>query len=343
MAKRPTIDELARVAGVSVATVDRVLNRRLPVRPETARRVFEAANRIGFHATGLIGQRLREDLPEVKLGFLLLKAGQQFYSEFARELERAALAVSSHRCLCTVDFAGSQAPDEVLSRVEALSRRAQALAVVAPEHPSLTALVESLKARGVPVFALLSDFAAGVRHAYVGLDNGKSGRTAAWTIANCAPQPGKVALFVGSHRFHGHELREIAFRSYFRERAPEFTVLDTLVNLETRQLTHDALVDLQARHPDLVGAYVAGGGMEGAISALRAMPPETRPVAVCHEITPESRAALAETLLTMIIATPLARLCAELVNQMVHAVSNPETASPSQVFLPFDVFLPENV
>ena len=37
MAKRPTITDLARISGVSVATVDRVLNNRLPVREETAR------------------------------------------------------------------------------------------------------------------------------------------------------------------------------------------------------------------------------------------------------------------------------------------------------------------
>ena len=66
MAKRPTIADLARDAGVSVATVDRVLNGRLPVREETARRVYEAANAIGYHAAGLIRQRLQQDLPQYR-------------------------------------------------------------------------------------------------------------------------------------------------------------------------------------------------------------------------------------------------------------------------------------
>ena len=43
MAKRPTIADLADAAGVSIATVDRVLNRRHPVKETTALRVFEAA------------------------------------------------------------------------------------------------------------------------------------------------------------------------------------------------------------------------------------------------------------------------------------------------------------
>ena len=82
--------------------------------------------------------------------------------------------------------------------------------------------------------------------------------------------PGKVACFVGSHRFHGHELREIGFRSYFRENAPEFEVVDTLINLETRRRSPmRRRSTLLQKHPDLVGFYVCGGGMEGAISAIR--------------------------------------------------------------------------
>lgn len=343
MAKRPTIEQLAAASGVSVATVDRVLNQRLPVRAETARRVLEAATRIEFHASGLIGQRLRGNLPEITLGFLLLKTGQEFYGEFARQLEAAAAAAQGVRAACLIDHVASQAPAEVVAKLEALAGQARAIAVVAPEHPTLNAAVEQLKERGVPVFSLLSDFGAGVRKAYVGVHNGKAGRTAAWMIARCARRSGKVALFVGSHRFHGHELREMGFRAFFREEAPEFTVLDTMVNLETRQLTHDALLGLAEKHPDLAGVYVAGGGMEGAISALRAMPPERRPVAVVSELTPESRAALSENLLSMVIATPLERLSRELVRLMVQAAQGEGGEAGSQTFLPFEVHLPESV
>ncbi|RVP13966.1 LacI family DNA-binding transcriptional regulator, partial [Sinorhizobium meliloti] len=79
MTKRPTIADLARASGVSVATVDRVLNGRHPVREETARRVYDAAKTIGYHAVGLLRQRVFEDLPQYSLGFLLQKPEQSFY------------------------------------------------------------------------------------------------------------------------------------------------------------------------------------------------------------------------------------------------------------------------
>ena len=70
MANRPTISDVAREAGVSVATVDRALNGRERVREETVKRVYEAAHRIGFRAANLLKLRLLADLPEVRFGVL---------------------------------------------------------------------------------------------------------------------------------------------------------------------------------------------------------------------------------------------------------------------------------
>jgi LacI family transcriptional regulator len=343
MAGRPTIADLAREAGVSVATVDRVLNGRHRVREETARRVYEAANAIGYHAAGLIRQRIQQDLPHYRLGFVLQKPRQYYYQSFARELEAAARAAPRMRIDAHIDFTESQTAADVIAKLKEVAARAQAVAMVAPDHPMLSAAVQELKDKGIPVFSLLSDFAPGIREGYLGLNNRKVGRTAAWVIANTAKKAGKVAVFVGSHRFHGHELREIGFRTYLREHAPGFHILDTLINLETRQITHEATLDLLQRHPDLVGLYVAGGGMEGAISALREANAAGRVVAVCNELTPETRAALADEIMMAAIATPLPRLCAELVALMVRAIEAGAAETPGQTFLPFDFYISENI
>ncbi|HRM74265.1 MAG TPA: LacI family transcriptional regulator, partial [Paracoccus sp. (in: a-proteobacteria)] len=77
-----------------------------------------------------------------------------------------------------------------------------------------------------------------MRESYFGTNNLKVGRIAGWFISKLARHPGKVGLFVGGPRFHGHELRETGFRSFFRDAAPDFQLLDTQINLETRQLTY---------------------------------------------------------------------------------------------------------
>ena len=45
---RPTTKDLAKAAGVSLATVDRVLNERANVSEQAVRKVHEAIERIGF-------------------------------------------------------------------------------------------------------------------------------------------------------------------------------------------------------------------------------------------------------------------------------------------------------
>lgn len=343
LAKRATIADIAVASGVSVATVDRVLNGRLPVREDTARRVYEAAESVGYHAAGLMKQRIEQEIPRYRLGFLLQQPGQLFYQAFARELQNAVAAASDFRGLAQLEFLDTQTPQEVSTRLKALGTRCQAVAMVAVDHPQITAAVAELKARGVPVFALLSDFAAGVRETYLGVDNRKVGRTAAWMIAKTAQRPGKIGLFIGSHRFHGHELREIGFRSYFREYAPQFDILETRVNLEADSLAHESTIELLQRHPDLVGLYVAGGGTEGVIAALREENMAGKLVAVCNELNAASRAALLENIVTMTISTPLPTLSRETVVQMGNAIRNGAADTPGQLFLPFDINIVESI
>jgi LacI family transcriptional regulator len=342
MARRPTIADLARESGVSVATVDRVLNARHPVREETTRRVYEAATTIGYHAAGLIKQRLQQDLPQYRLGFILQRPIQPFYQSFAKEIESAVAGARHFRGIAQIDFVEAQTPTEISRRLRDMAARSRAVAMVSVDHPTINAAVAELKDKGIPVFSLLSDFATGVRAGYVGLDNRKVGRTAAWIIAKVAKNAGKVAVFVGSHRFHGQEMREIGFRSYFRELAPRFELIETVVNLEAGELAHEATLDLLKHHPELIGFYVAGGGMEGAISALREERMADRLVAVFNELTQDSRAALADNVATMVINTPLERLCRELVAQMGAAIER-RGETPGETFLPFDIFTSENI
>jgi len=343
MARRPTINDLAKASGVSVATVDRVLNGRLPVREATARRVQEAAEAIGYHATSLIRRRLERDLPQYRLGFLLQRPDQPFYQSFARELEAAAKGATTIRGTPQVDFLESQTPGEIAAKLKQIGSRSDAVAMVAIDHPTVSAAVAELKEKGVPVFALLSDFAPGVRENYLGLNNHKAGRTAAWLIARTAGEPGRVAVFVGSHRFHGHEMREIGFRSYFREYAPRFETVDALVNLEDRRIAHEATLDLLQRAPDLRGIYVAGGGLDGVIAALAEEGMAGKLTVICSEISPQSRAAIADNIVTMVIAEPIERIAREVVAQMVQAIENGPAETPGQIFLPFDIHVSENI
>lgn len=339
---RPTIRDLAAAAGVGVATVDRVLNQRAPVRRETAERVLAAAEAIGYHGTGLLKRRLEETAVPKSFGFLLQRRADAFYQEMAAALAGATRAVKAVRGRPVVEFVDDISAATVADKLMTLGARVDAVAVVAADHPRVTEAVEALRARGVGVLTLLSELSApSIGH--VGIEHRKAGRTAAWAIARLAKKPGSVGIFVGSHRYVGHELSEMSFRAYFREHAPDFGLLEPLANLEDPHLAHEGTLELLKRNPDLVGIYVAGGGMAGLISALREADPGRRVIAVCNELVPETRAALVDGVVDAVIATPVAALAEQAVAIMTRAVSPAAGEGETRVLLPFDLYVAENV
>ena len=103
-----------------------------------------------------------------------------------------------------------------------------------------------------------------------------------------------------------------------------------------------ATLALLARHSNLRGVYVAGGGMEGAIAALReARRPDV--ALIVSALTPDSRSALAEGVVTMVLDTPLEKLCRALTATMARAALGQGEVERLQVFLPPDIHVGESV
>ncbi|SPH25062.1 hypothetical protein DEA8626_04097 [Defluviimonas aquaemixtae] len=341
--RRPTLKDLAEAAGVGVATVDRVLNERPNVRATMVERVLAAAEDIGYPTKKLDAIKLDAARPVVRLGIVLHKPSQEFYRNFASELEIAVKNRAEVRGRCEIRFSSSQAPSEFAAELVEASKSAEVLATSAINHPTLSQTIRALQDDGKPVFSLLNDAASGVQQSYVGLDNVKVGRIAGWMIATQVREPGKVAVFIGGNRWHGHILRETGLRSYLRDYAPHLQLLDAIVNLETRQVTYEATLDLVDRHPDLRGIYVAGGGMEGAIAALREVRPPGKVALVVNELTNESRKALSDRYVSLAIATPLPDICRYLVSLMIEAARSGPSETSGQHYLTPQLLVPESL
>jgi LacI family transcriptional regulator len=100
---------------------------------------------------------------------------------------------------------------------------------------------------------------------------------------------------------------------------------------------------MMATNPDLVGLYICGGGMEGVVAAAREETTHDPVAIVCNELTPRTRAGLIEGVLTAVIATPTAQLATRILEAMARAIAAPSGDPPSQVFVPFDLYIPTNI
>ena len=182
--KRATLTDVAKRAGVGIATVDRVLNGRAPVSKETAARVLVAAETLGYHARGLMRQRIQEMVPRKRLGFVLQKQSKWFYQELADAVREAASRQRAIRAEVDIAFVESLSPDALSREILRLANRCDAVAVVSIDHPEVSAAIAVAATDGVPVFALLSPLNAPDISGFCGVDGRKAGRTAGWAMAD---------------------------------------------------------------------------------------------------------------------------------------------------------------
>lgn len=341
--RRPTISDLAEAAGVSVATVNRVLAGSGSVRPGTRERVGAAAAAIGFYGLGAIQARNAAQRPRYRLGVTLLQPHRPFYRLAAQALREAAAAVADADVDLVIEHLEDLSPQSTADRATALSQSCQAVCITSAVHPVVLQAVEAIQARGIPVFAFISQLSATGNVHYIGLDNWKVGRTAAWTIAHVCKAPGKVGILLGNHRYRNQEMNETGFRSYFREFAPEFTLLNPLSTFESAAVAQEMTERLLREHPDLAGLYVTGGGISGVLAALRAAGPATRPVTVGYELMDITRAALVDGTMTLVISHPLRLMARQAVDGMIRAISAPGESVNYSSIVPFEIYTRENI
>jgi LacI family transcriptional regulator len=340
--RRPTIYDLAKSAGVSISTINRVIGGGA-VRHATMRRVRDAAESIGFYGLGSIESRLGAGRPKYRFGMLLQQPTRTFYKMLGNALTSAAERVTDCEIDVHIEFMEELTPQNVAARLIALAETCDAVGVVAAVHPLVTQTIDKLQQRGVPVFALISPLAATGDVHYVGLDNWKVGRTAAWAIEHICKTPGKLGILVGNYRYRCQDMNESGFRSYFREYAPQFTLLEPLSTFESSTVAQEMTERLLRENPDLMGLFVAGGGISGALAALRENNRAGKIVTVGFQLMDNTRAALLDGFLTLVISYPLARLSDEVISGMVKALN---TRSESRTFtsvLPFEIHTRENI
>jgi LacI family transcriptional regulator len=294
---RLTLREIAREAGVSLATLDRVLHGRSGVREETARRVREA---IARHA----GPGARSRQPRSMKFALVMPEGANVFMQMIRdhvgEMSSwlAARKVSVETVVTDVFNARTLA-----ASLESLQGRFDGVAIVALDHQSVRAAIDDLVAAGMFVVTLVSDVPGSRRHHYVGVDNVAAGRTAGLLLGRLARQSaGKVGVIAGSQLLRDHAERIFGFQQVMGLEFPQFTVLNPVEGGDQDELNEALTVRLLSEHPDLIGLYNVGAGTPGVGKAIAEADREERIVFVAHDLTPFTRRGLLRGLVDAVIS-----------------------------------------
>ncbi len=299
---RSRITDVARAAGVSTATVDRVLHGRGNVRSTTAQRVVKAAAALAYLPDADLARTLKP--APTSIAFLLPGGTNRYLNMLGETVSYMEDQLAPYNVRCTTHFIDGFNPKVLAERLLHYGRRSQGVACMALEHPLVREAITTLASESVPIVTLITDVLSAPRVAFVGMDNRAAGRTAGLLLGRfIGPRPRacKVAMFAGSLSYRGHEEREMGFQHILAESFPSLKVVGLREGRDDAEINYRQARQLLLQHPDLAGIYNVGGASDGIGRALKEVGRDQDIVFVGHGLTPETRALLIDGTLDAVI------------------------------------------
>ncbi|WP_187428574.1 hypothetical protein ROLI_043060 [Roseobacter fucihabitans] len=338
----PTVNDIARVAQVSLATVDRVLNERPGVRKITVEKVNRAIADLGYvrdtAAANLARGRVYRFL------FILPATQNEFVDLIEDQITDLSGGLKRERTQISCTRVPAFDPMALAERINALDpNELDGVAIFGPETPSVRDSISRLRAHGVAVVSLVADIPSSERNTYVGIDNVAAGRTAAQLMGRfLGPVTGNILVVTGSMLARDHLERRLGFDDVMARDFPNLTVLASLEGRDDPNLIERLLPQALAGARKVIGIYSSAAGNAGLIRHFANVVKTSQPVIIAHELTALSRKALGARLFDAVISQDAGHLVRSAV-RIMRAHSDKVPVNPAQERIRIDVYLKENL
>lgn len=337
---RPTVHDIAAEAGVSLATVDRVLNDRPGVRGVTKAKVEAAIESLGYvrdvAAANLAKSRI------YPLVFILPEGDNPFMRGLEAEVRRAGLHSAIERTLLSIVTVPAFNAAALANAIDAaVAEGVSGIAVVAVDAPEVFASIDRAREAGVPVVTLVSDLAGSARDHFIGVDNIAAGRTAGSLMGRfLGNRPGPVAVLAGSMRVRDHGERLEGFLTAMSAMPDARPILPVLEGQDDPDLSFKLIADCLAAVPDLAGIYNLGAGNRGLLKALG--PRGTDLCVIVHELTGETRGALESGVIDAVLNQDAGHEVRSAI-RVLRAKADGLSVNAAQERIRLDIFIKDNL
>jgi len=252
--KQSGIPLIARLAEVSIGTVDRALHGRPGISPKTLKRILRIARQIGYKPNA--AARALSTGRHVRIGICVPKEIAYFYDELWDGIRDEANRYANRG----VEFLPVAVPE--LGRGEESAFRKLLKAglsgiIVTPGNPeAMTPLIDAAEQRGTRVVCVSTDAPISRRSSVVCIEPRLNGLIAGELMANFVGPQAKVAIVTGMLKTVDHNQKTEGFIASFRERSPTGEVVAVIEAHEHPRESFRKTKHLLKSHPDLVGIYV---------------------------------------------------------------------------------------
>ncbi len=338
---KPTVHDIAKEAGVSLATVDRVLNTRPGVRANTIAKVQSAVERLGYvrdtYAANLSRKR------QYRFVFVLPEGSGQFTSTLKTAVREAALSQVADRVDLTILEVPAHDPHAIVRTLQDLSAtELDGVAIMAQETPQVRDAVTRLKQRGTAVVALVSDLPNSPRDNFIGTDNTAAGRTAALLMGRFLSREGEILVVANSMRSRDSLERRLGFDSVMAADFPKLMVLPSVESFDDPERLASIVTEVVETRPDLAGVYSMGFGNGRLLDVLRSSGRLPDLVVLAHELTPTTRQGLRDSEIAAVIMQDVGHLVRSAM-RILRAICDDQPIFKAQERIRIEVVVRENL
>lgn len=339
MKKKVNIETIARMAGVGVATVDRVLNERGGVSQETMRLVLKAAREAG----------IRRILPDEhrhpwQIEVILSSNGTYFFQKLADDFSALANSLGYRRLTLHRTLISESQPLKLAQHILASSKKRNGIIVFAPNHSAIYQALATCKERGIPVITLASDLPNADRLCHVGINQRQAGRTAGLLMSKMLPTQGDVLMVSGRADLLAHQERIEGFKDVLTKNNPLILQTDVIIGEDDSNKLRRYLERSLSKSKNVVGIYNTGDVNAEINNALARHKIAGKCVYITHELYTLTRNLLQENILSFSLdqnAYQHAQLSLEIILRTLETSFQPDVYNNGKV--DFKIITSENM
>lgn len=353
MEERITVKEIARLAGVSIGTVDRVLHDRGGVSAETKERICGIITSLGYEPNILARQLSLKKTYTFRVIMPRSEQDSGYWALCLQGIKRAELALALYGCAVRVDEFDRYdegAYRKLLEGAVADPCDGLLFAPVLPEvlGPALVSLEKEAEAGkngdAVPYVFFDGDLAGASPLAVVAQDPFRGGYLAGRVMSLLSPGPERLVA-LSAHAEDRHIAQRIdGFRSFFRDHGLERRI-DAVKcpGLDKTSAGKGVLEGVLGDTDDVGGVLVANssGHIVGDWLTARGLKP--RPAIVSWDAVPDNVRALRDGAIDCLVSQRPAEQAREALELLFRTVVRGAPASHLFAEIPLELFFKENI
>ena len=175
---KPKLADVARHAGVSLATADRVINNRSGVRDITRQKVLCAVDELGYQPDPNATNLARSEVRNISI---ILPTGElSIYQAVLKHWPQIKRVARYDRVELQLMPYSPEVEGDITQCIDQAEKTSRGIILAVSDCPAIRERAKSLSEAGIVVHTVLTGLASGAARRYVGVDNYKMGRAVAY-------------------------------------------------------------------------------------------------------------------------------------------------------------------